>query len=203
MANKKSRLKEDIIRLYNLQEHTNMRNKLYTIWRSPGFYAVITYRFGNWLFRRPKWFYFLLMPFNLYLQHRMKAKWGIMIAEAADIGGGFVVMHQGGIFIPWNLVAGKNLTIHHDVTFGSTYGARKGTPVLGDDVTVAPGAKILGKIHVGNNVKIGPNVVLTKDVPDNSVVQAGEARIFNPSPAISLSELNCRHLKIEKQKILR
>jgi serine O-acetyltransferase len=202
MFKQKSKLKEDILRFYKMQEHENVRNRLFTIWRSPGIYAVITYRFGNWLYHKPRWLYFILFPINLYLQHRMKVKWGIMISEAAEIEGGFVVMHQGGIFIPWNFVAGRNLTVHHDVTFGYTYGIRKGFPVLGDDVTVAPGAKILGKIRIGNNVKIGPNVVLMKDVPDNSIVQAGEARILNLSPIGSPSDFNRRQSETGEKKEL-
>ncbi len=178
MPKEKSRLKEDLVRFYRMQEDPKKRNRLLTLWRSPGVYAVITYRFGNWLYRKNKWIYYLLTPVNYYLQHRIRMKWGIRIAEGADIGGGFVVIHEGGVFIPWDLVAGKNLTIHHDVTMGYTYGLRKGIPTIGDNVTIAPGVKIFGKIRIGNNVKIGPNVVITRNVPDNSVVQSGEARIF-------------------------
>jgi len=126
------------------------------------------------------------MPINLYLQHRMRAKWGIEIPDTADIGGGLVILHHGGIFIgPWNLVAGKNLTVHHEVTIGLTYGLKNGSPILGDNVTIAPGAKILGRIRVGNNVKIGPNAVVTSDIPDAAVVHMNPVRIvqFPKEPA--------------------
>ena len=42
--------------------------------------------------------------------------------------------------------------------------------MIGDNVYMAPGAKIFGKITIGNNVKIGANAVIHKDIPDNAVV---------------------------------
>jgi serine O-acetyltransferase len=53
----------------------------------------------------------------------------------------------------------------------------KGCPVFGDNVYIAPGAKVAGKIRVGNNVKIGANVVLERNVPDNAVVQLRPALV--------------------------
>ena len=57
------------------------------------------------------------------------------------------------------------------VTIGrSGHGENYGMPVIGDDVYIAPGAKLFGKIRVGDNVKIGANAVVHRDVPDNAVV---------------------------------
>lgn len=49
-------------------------------------------------------------------------------------------------------------------------GKMKGYPTIGDNVYIGPGAKVIGNVHVGNNVAIGANCVVTKDVPDNAVV---------------------------------
>ena len=49
-------------------------------------------------------------------------------------------------------------------------GKKKGYPQLGDNVYIGPGAKIIGAIRIGNNVAIGANCVVTKDIPDNAVV---------------------------------
>lgn len=54
----------------------------------------------------------------------------------------------------------------------------KGDPVIGDNVEIGAGAKVLGPIMVGNNVKIGANVVVTRDIPDNSVVKMIEPKII-------------------------
>jgi len=42
--------------------------------------------------------------------------------------------------------------------------------VIGDDVYIGPGARLFGRIRIGKNVKIGPNVVVSEDIPDNAVV---------------------------------
>ena len=53
-----------------------------------------------------------------------------------------------------------------------------GTPTIGDNCIIYPGAKIFGKITIGNNVVIGANAVVNKDVPDNAVVAGVPARII-------------------------
>ena len=50
----------------------------------------------------------------------------------------------------------------------SNRGAKKGFPILGDNVYIGPGAKIVGAVRIGNNVSIGANCVVTKDMPDNA-----------------------------------
>ncbi len=49
-------------------------------------------------------------------------------------------------------------------------GEKRGVPIIGDNVYIAPGAKIFGKIKIGNNVKIGANAVVYKNIPDNAIV---------------------------------
>lgn len=41
---------------------------------------------------------------------------------------------------------------------------------------IGAGAVILGNIHIGNNVRIGANAVVTHDIPDNSVAVGVPAR---------------------------
>jgi serine O-acetyltransferase len=67
-------------------------------------------------------------------------------------------------------VLGNNCSISQNVTIGiSGSGDKLGVPVIGDNVYIAPGARLFGKITVGNNVKIGANAVIYKNVPDNSI----------------------------------
>lgn len=49
-------------------------------------------------------------------------------------------------------------------------------PVLGDNVEIGVGAKVLGRIHIGNNVKIGANAVVIRDVPDGATAVGVPAR---------------------------
>jgi serine O-acetyltransferase len=66
---------------------------------------------------------------------------------------------------------GRNCNISQGVTIGRiNRGKRSGTPIIGDNVYIGPGAKILGGITVGNGAAIGANCVVTRDVPENGVV---------------------------------
>ena len=70
-------------------------------------------------------------------------------------------------------IIGSNANISQNITIGvSGQGDNRGVPVIGDNVYIAPGARIFGKIHIGNNVKIGANAVIHKSIPDNSIAVA-------------------------------
>ena len=56
--------------------------------------------------------------------------------------------------------------------------------IIGKGFYIGPGAKIVGKVHIGNNVAIGANAVVTKDRPDNSVVVGIPARIILTKGAV-------------------
>lgn len=51
-------------------------------------------------------------------------------------------------------------------------------PVIGDNCEINAGSRIFGKITIGDNVKIGPNTVVFKDVPNNAVVSGAPARLI-------------------------
>jgi serine O-acetyltransferase len=110
-------------------------------------------------------------PLHLILLRRIRSKWGIEISRSAEIGAGFYIGHYGGITISGFSKIGRNVNISQLVTIGvSGEGENRGAPTIGDNVYIAPGAKIFGKIHVGNNVKIGANAVVHEDIQDNAVV---------------------------------
>jgi len=54
----------------------------------------------------------------------------------------------------------------------------KGAPTIGHSCYIGAGAKIIGKVKIGNNVRIGANCVVYKDVPDNSTVVSNVQRII-------------------------
>ena len=85
-----------------------------------------------------------------------------------------------GIFISGSAIIGKNCTIYHQVTIGSNMlvdSKNLGSPTIGDNCLIGVGAKIIGKINIGNNCRIGANAVVTRDLPDNSIVFAGNQTI--------------------------
>ena len=100
-------------------------------------------------------------------------KWmnGCVIGRCAEFDDGFVIMHPFGIVINGGVQGGKNIVLESGVVIGA---ARNGlpveVPVLGHNIFIGSGAKILGKIRIGNRVKIGANAVVIKDVPDGATV---------------------------------
>lgn len=96
------------------------------------------------------------------------------ISSTAEIGGGLIVQHGYGVIIAPRKI-GKNCWVNQGVTIG--YTNDDDCPTVGDNVTVYSGAKILGNVHVGNNVVVGANAVVVKDVEDNCVVGGVPAKV--------------------------
>lgn len=88
---------------------------------------------------------------------------GCIIGRRAEFGPGFVLIHSNGVVINTSVRGGRNIKIEHQVTIGAE---RDQSPVLGDDIFIGAGARVLGAIRVGSNVRIGANAVVVKDVPD-------------------------------------
>jgi serine O-acetyltransferase len=75
---------------------------------------------------------------------------------------------------------GEYCNLSQGVTIGvGGRGENSGCPKLGDRVFIGPGAKILGSISIGNDVAIGANAVVTKDLPDNAVAVGVPAKIIS------------------------
>lgn len=92
------------------------------------------------------------------------------------IGKEFRMFHGGnGVIISPHAVIGDDVIIYHQVTIGST---ANGSPVIKNGAYIGCGAKILGKITIGENAKIGANAVVLKDVPANCTAVGVPARII-------------------------
>ncbi|MCL2429131.1 MAG: serine acetyltransferase, partial [Alphaproteobacteria bacterium] len=59
---------------------------------------------------------------------------------------------------------GANCWINQQVTVGFSSGEAD-RPVIGDNVTINVGAKVLGKVRLGDGSKVGANSVVIMDVP--------------------------------------
>ena len=113
---------------------------------------------------------------------RLMLRYGAHIPLEARFEGPPVFPHgPSGIFVSQAAVIGKNCTLFHQVTIGSNTlrdSRGFGAPVIGNDVYIGCGAKIIGNVRIGNHVLIGANCVVTRDVPDNSTVILPEPRIL-------------------------
>ena len=84
----------------------------------------------------------------------------------ADIGGGLFIQHGFSTYIAAESI-GENCWINQQVTVGYRDNTRP--PIIGNNVTITCGAKVLGPITIGDNVTIGANAVVVKDLPSDSV----------------------------------
>lgn len=103
---------------------------------------------------------------------------GVEIHPAAQIGKHFFIDHAMGVVIGETAIVGDNCVLYQGVTLGGTgKECGKRHPTLGNNVTVGAGAKVLGNIQLGDNVKVGGNSVVVKDVPADCTVVGIPGRI--------------------------
>jgi len=93
----------------------------------------------------------------------------------SDIGGGLIFQHGFSTIVSAERI-GNNCKIYQQVTIGFNH--RLQAPVIGDNVEICCGAKIIGGVRIGNNVLIGANAVVVSDIPDNSIVAGVPARVI-------------------------
>ncbi len=177
----------------------------------PGIRAVLLYRIGHFFWR-------IGMPFvPRYLSEIARQLTGIEIHPGAEIGRDFFIDHGGGVVIGETAEIGDNVTMYQGVVLGgTTMDPVKRHPTLGNNIVVGSGAKLLGPITIGDNVRIGANSVVVKDVPPNSVVVGVPGKIISrngkkiqkidlshgdlPDPiSIALSRLNSRIEYLEER----
>jgi len=145
----------------------------------PGFKYTFWMRICKFLRQTALFKYSIYRIAILFLNH-YKYKYGISIPFMTKIGSGFYIGHFGCIVVNPNAIIGDNCNISHGVTIGqSNRGQRKGYPTIGNNVYIAPGAKIIGNIKIGNNVAIGANCVVTNDIPDDAVAVGIPARVIS------------------------
>jgi serine O-acetyltransferase len=131
-----------------------------------------------------RWLKYTVYPVARLMHRHLSYRLGIFIPPGTRIGSGFYIGHPGGIVVNRNSVIGKNCNISHGVTLGqANRGRNRGCPTVGDNVYIGPGAVIVGKVRIGNNVAVGANCVVTRDVPDNSVVVGVPGRVISQAGA--------------------
>lgn len=114
-------------------------------------------------------------PFNIllkYLFRRKSIKYGFVIPLNC-FGKGLSIAHIGNIVINGNTKIGDNCRIHVGVNIGTAAGYGDRAPAIGNNVYIAPGAKLFGKIIIGNGIVIGANAVVNKDFLEDNITIAG------------------------------
>ncbi len=150
---------------------------------SQGFWVMIVYRFGRWRYGvRPA---ILRKLFSLIYHVNYKIVQiltGIELPCEVEIGRNFVIDHFGGIIVSGYARFGDNCRIRNGVVVGLRRVEEKAAPIIGHNVDIGTGAKLLGPIHIGDNSIIGANAVVLVDVPPNSIAAGVPATIKPRKP---------------------
>ena len=125
-----------------------------------------------------------------YHQNRIKLGFSIPLNV---FGPGLSIAHRGTIVVNGNSRIGKNCRIQECTTIGATNG-NETAPILGDNIFIGSGARIIGDIIIANDIAIGANAVVNKSFKEDGITIAGV-------PAKKISNNNshsnlCRLLKL-------
>lgn len=170
-------LKTDIISDYmRYGKPMSLGNFLHVYIVHPGFRVTLWYRVSRRM-KNIKRIGFLSKLATLWLLHQ-QLKAGITLNPGTEIGPGLYIPHPGCIVVNPDCVIGSNVYLSHDVLIGKAHsGPRFGVPVVGDGVFIGAGARLLGKLTVGDNAAIGANAVVLSDVPPHTFSAGAPARV--------------------------
>ena len=136
----------------------------YLIWRYVRALRITEYHYNKghsiryWIYQRRK---------NI-----LGSKLGITIWHNT-VGEGLKIWHYGSIVINGHAKIGKNCQLHGENCIGNKGDFDNRAPVLGDNVDVGIGAKIIGDIYIADDVRIGANAVVTKSCNTKGAVLVG------------------------------
>lgn len=130
-----------------------------------GFHALCTHRFAHALWQEKR-----ELP-ALLLQSLSSEVFGIDIHPAAQLGCGIMLDHGTGIVIGETAIVENNVSMLHEVTLGGTgkeFCDRH--PVVRRGVLIGAGAKVLGRVEIGECAKIAASSVVLDDVRPHTTV---------------------------------
>jgi serine O-acetyltransferase len=157
--------------VYNDDSHPAVMKALL----ADGSFAMVIYRLMQWSGRRR------LAPLEMLFNKINAICSNCVLGRGAEFGPGFVLIHATGVVINGRVHCGANVRIEHQVTIGAERGA---SPVIGDDVFIGAGAKIIGAVVVGDGARIGANAVVVRDVPSHSTAVGNPARVVRRRQAL-------------------
>lgn len=149
---------------------------------APGFWVLAQYRFSRWVkyhFHVPVIRQFLRL-FCAISQKLVELLLNCEFPNSAQIGRGLLINHPYGIILNQDVQIGEYCNIGQYTTIGvGGRGEKSGVPRLGDRIFIGPGARIFGKISIGNDAAIGANAVVTKSLSANAVAVGVPAKVIS------------------------
>lgn len=133
--------------------------------------AIHFYRAANWCYKKKIPFIPTLIKFIIFILFNS------VIPKECSIGKKSRFMYGAiGVVIHHKAIIGDNVAIGQGITIGRKL--KDAAPVIGNDVYISAGSRILGDISIGNNVIIAANSVVIHDVPSNTVVAGVPAKVI-------------------------
>lgn len=145
--------------------------------RNLAFWAVATYRFGNWAKTLPGPLSGAGSKVYGTLSFVVEITSGIVLNREARVGKDLHLVHAGNIKIHPASIIGDRVGIMQDVTLGTAV-ERDGAPIVGNDVFIGAGAKVLGPVRIGDRARIAANSLVIADVPADTTAIGVPARIL-------------------------
>jgi len=148
-------------------------------WGALGFWVMVVYRFGRWRYGiKSNW---LRKPFSLLYKVLFKLvqiTTGVELPCEVVLGRNFIIDHFGGIVISGYARFGDHCRIRNGVVVGLSKVDDPCAPIIGNNVDIGAGAKVLGRINIANNVVVGGNSVVVKDVANGVIVAGVPAKVI-------------------------
>lgn len=140
--------------------------------------------------------YYILLKFRF---KKLSLKLGFSIPENV-FGPGLAIVHYGTIVVNSNVKVGANCRIHPSTCIGSSGGSDK-APVLGDNIYIAPGAKIYGDIHLANNISIAANAAVSSSFDEENIMIGGiPAKRLKSIDITKIIKHAANHYEVEKNQ---
>ena len=152
-----------------------------------GFLAITTYRISHYLWNHGR------RPLSVYFQSLASEVFAVDIHPAARIGCGVMLDHATSFVVGETAIIEDDVSILHEVTLGGT-GKEEGDrhPIVRSGVMIGAGAKILGRVEIGQGAKIGAGSVVLEDVPPHQTVAGVPAVLVGESaeenPALEMDQ---------------
>ncbi len=143
-------------------------------------YAIFIYRLGRWIYFEAKGGIVLFPLKILYILINkifVELLLGMYIPAASRIGPGLRINNFLGLVINPNVSIGENCSIGHGVIIGTAGDGTPSAPIIGNNVYFGSRSIVIGPITIGDNVRVGANAVVNRDVPSNVVVAGVPAKI--------------------------
>ena len=165
-----------------LRRYGSQESFLRLFFFNQGLWACACYRTGNYLNRRklPPGVRHLVMFFYHLWWKWVEMTTGISISPDCTIGPGLYIGHFGQVILHSDVVMGKDCNLSQGVTLGlARKGETWGVPTVGDRVYIAPGAKVIGPIHLATGTVVGANAVVNQSTEENAIVGGIPAKVIN------------------------